>query len=140
MLDLYKSYEVMMNDKTFGREDKALSNARTWIAECMENPFELGTQAYELFFQAKKCYNLWTSGGINSRVSGRRCEKYLKQLMDLEMPNPHKQIAKKEEPKKEAKEPTRILGVIPEAKADEPTEEKKEEKHGFFGGRSNKKR
>ena len=121
-------YENLMNAYLFGHKDQIFSLGVDLVNACKENPFPAGTEAHEVFFQAMRNYHLWTSGVIDSRVSGRRLAKNIDALVALEAPNPFPEVKEI----KASAEPVHVMGVVPEK------EEAHEEKKPFFN--RNKKR
>lgn len=134
-------------------EDEATFNAaaKNWVENADEANFE-SLEARELFEKAKICCSIWRKGAINGRISKRKMIAYVKEIAEMNLPNPYdpneivKEIVVKEEIKEEPKqeevkaeeakqeEPIHVLGVIPEETA---AEEPKEEK-GIFGRRKKK--
>ena len=146
-------YDKVIEAYKSGDENLLTAAARNWIEAGEENPFKPDTEESNLYFNACRAYRIWKSGGISSRVSKLRMVKFVKQIAELDLPNPY-EIPKTKQPKKVkqvvTEEPVHMFGVIPEEKKETPEmkesveEEIKEEetlskepndKRGFFSKR-----
>ena len=107
-------YDKVIEAYKSGNENAFAAAARNWCEAGGSNPFKPNTKESNLYFDACRAYRLWTSKSINARVSKRRMIDYVKQIAELDLPNPYPE--KKKRVVKE--EPEHVLGVL-------PTEEKK---------------
>lgn len=114
MENLRDLYEQLMNNYSFGRIENLFSIGTDIVCQCKENPFPEDTTAHEIFFQAMRNYHLWTSGGINNRVSGRRLAKNIEALAALKEANPFPETVQVK-----VEEPVHVLGVVPETPVQE---------------------
>ena len=139
------SYELYKRVLEALKEDEGTFNAaaRNWI-ESGKDPNFKNDEANELFSTAKLCDAAWRNKAINGKVSKRKMIECVRKIAEMNLPNPYDPKEKVEEPKieepveKKVEEPKKhILGVIPEAKAEEAGEENKEDKR-LFGKRKNK--
>lgn len=124
MQNLRELYEELTNAYTFGRTGEIFSLGTDLVSQCKENPFPENSAAHEVFFQAMRNYHLWTSGGINNRVSGRRLAKNIQALVELKEANPFPVVAEVK-----TEQHLHVLGIAPELVQEEHKEERKEEEH-----------
>ena len=116
MNELYDKVIASQND-----ENLFAAAARNWLEAGGDNPFAPDTEAHNLYFNACMAYKTWQAGAINARVSKRRMVNYVRQIAELNLPNPY--VVKKQ--KRIIAEPeTVVLGVVPD----------KKKKHRFFKG------
>ena len=153
------NYQLYENVLSAINEDEGAFNvaARNWIAVVDKAPFE-DEKANELFGQAKMFQSIWRSGAINSRVSKRRMIARIREIAEMQLPNPYDPDEKDPESieTEEKNEKTYVFGVVekpteeetyeaveeksipPEVKKEEkPAEEPKEEKR-LFGKKKNR--
>ena len=111
-------YDKVIAAYKSGDENAMNAAARNWVESCPDNPFEPGTEANNLYFEACRNYRLWKGNGISSRVSKVRMINRVKSIAALDLPNPY------DKPKKKVKkeEPVHVLGIIPEEKVEPAVE------------------
>lgn len=137
------SYELYNKVLSTVNEDEGTFNAsaRNWIESGKEPNFK-DDEANELFYSARLACAAWRNKAINGRVSKLHMIECVRKIAKKNLDNPYDPNEKVEEPKiiEEPKEEKRhVLGVIPEAKAEDVVNaaqisDKQEEKH-FFGKR-----
>ena len=129
-------------------EDEGTFNAaaRNWVEGAEASNFNNET-ANELFAKAKQSCAAWRGGAINARISKRRMVDYVRQIVEMNLPNPYDPNEK--DPDEEIVEPVieepakeegkkHIFGVVDaeniqpgKLKKEEIKEEQKEEKSLF---------
>lgn len=135
-------YELYNRVLTAINEDEGTFNAaaRNWI-EGADVAIFGNEKAEELFMKAKQCCIAWRKGAINGRISKRRMIDYVREIVEMNLPNPYdpheviekpieiveeKVVEEKNENKTveekvvETIEPVHVFGVVPDEKISEP--------------------
>ena len=137
-MNKYQLYNRVLETMN-GDEGTFVASARNWIEEAEEANFN-NEKAEELFSKAKQYDLLWRKQAINGRISKRRMIACVKEIAEMNLPNPYDpnepdpevihieaveqkteeetknaETSKESLKAKETKEQTHILGVIPES-------------------------
>ena len=117
-------YNKVIEAYKSGDENAMTAAARNWMEVDGENPFPADSEASNKYFNAARAYRIWKSGAINSRVSKQRMTRLVREIAELNLPNPYEK-PKTKTTKKVKQE--HILGVLPEEV--KPIEELKQEEY-----------
>ena len=102
---MYDLYEQMMLAYKTNDERLFAAAARNLVDNDNKNPFKEGTPEHILFFNAKKYCKRWRVNGIDSRSARRNMVAAVRQIAEMQPPNPYRKeetvaITVKEAPKK----------------------------------------
>ena len=87
MLANKEAYEKFI--ASYNKDENVFSNcAISLAANCKENPFKKGDQGYSEFWALQFHYNIWTKGGVGSKISLRRAMTAARELAEIAPPNP----------------------------------------------------
>lgn len=129
-MNKYELYNKVL-ETVNGDEGTFIASARNWIEGADEVNFN-NEKADELFSKAKQYDILWRKQAINGRISKRRMVACVKEIAEMNLPNPYdpkepdiEEVVEipevvNEAPKaEETKEKIHVLGVVPEEKKEE---------------------
>lgn len=84
----YELYEKVLGALKSGDENYFNAAARNWIEGTEEAPFE-NEEAVNLYANAKHYCSLWRNKAINGRISKQRMIDCVKQIAEMNLPNPY---------------------------------------------------
>ena len=121
---LYKHYSEMTKgyrENNSGLFENAVLNLMRLNPD---NPFEIGTEEAEYFFEMEKGYTLWAMGGVDARINRRRMLAAAQSLCKLNPKRPYK-FNKEEDAKDREKAKEELAAAEAQAQEEAKLEEER---------------